>query len=252
MISPEYETIGLMGSNLGIDDPDVIAKLNDIANDLGIDTIDTGAALGVAAEAKLMAFGDAKRALELMHEVQLGTPLGRIIGSGAGLAGQVLGVRRVPVVKNQAMSAYDLRAIKGTGVTYATSPQGGDHTSGLTIRAQVDHLDPSGQVELSRNAQYNAAGYDTLGICVMGGFAFGMDKTIIPDLLNGRYGWDVGSDILQALGRETILLERAYNQRAGFRQEDDRIPEWMTVESLPPTDAVFDVPDHELDAIFDE
>lgn len=253
LVTPlEYETIGLMGSNLGIDDPDIIAELNDMANDLGIDTIDTGAALGVAAEAGLMAYGDAKRALDLMHEVQLGTPLGRIIGSGAGLAGQVLGVRRVPVVKNQALSAYDPRAIKGTGVTYATSPQGGDHTSGLTIRAQVDHLDPNGQVELSRNAQYNAAGYDTLGICVMGGFAFGMDKTIIPDLLNGRYGWDVGPNILQELGRETILLERAYNRRAGFSQEDDRIPEWMTAESLPPTDAVFDVPEHELDAIFDE
>lgn len=252
LVTPlEYETIGLMGSNLGINDPDIIAKLNDIANDVGIDTIDTGAALGVAAEAGLLPFGDGQRALELLEQVRQGTPLGRIIGSGAGLAGQVLGIRRVPVVKNQALSAYDPRAIKGTGVTYATSPQGGDHTSGLTIRAKVDHLDPDGQVELSRGAQYNSAGYDSLGICVMGGFAFAMDKSIIPDLVNGQYGWDVEADYLQKLGRETILMEREFNRLAGFTAQDDRIPEWMTMEQLPPTGAVFDVPDQELDSIFD-
>lgn len=245
----EYETIGLMGSNLGIDDPDVVARLNAIANDMGMDTIDTGAALGVAAEAGLMAFGDGERALELMEEARQGTPLGRIIGNGAALAGQVLGVQRVPVVKNQAISAYDPRAIKGTGVTYATSPQGADHTSGLTIRAKVDHIDPSGQVALSRSAQYKAAGYDTLGVCAFGGF--GMNNILIRDLVNGRYGWGVGDNYLSELGREAILMEREFNRRAGFTEADDRLPEWMTREKLPPVDAVFDVPPEEMDKIFD-
>jgi aldehyde:ferredoxin oxidoreductase len=253
LVTPlEYETIGLMGANLGINDPDVIAQLNDMANDIGLDSIDTGAALGVAAEAGLMEFGDGQRALELMEEVRQGTPLGHIIGNGASLAGQILGIRRVPVVKNQALSAYDPRAIKGTGVTYATSPQGADHTSGLTIRAKIDHLNPTGQVELSRGAQYNSAGYDSLGACVMGGFGFGMDATIIPDLVNARYGWDVGPNYLRELGRAAILMEREFNRAAGFTETDDRIPEWMTQEPLPPTGAVFDVPDQELDAIFDE
>jgi len=253
LVTPlEYETIGLMGSNLGINDPDIVAQLNDMANDIGLDSIDTGAALGLAAEAGLMEFGDGQRALELMEEVRQGTPLGRIIGNGAALAGQVLGIQRVPVVKNQAMSAYDPRAIKGTGVTYATSPQGADHTSGLTIRAKVDHLDPIGQVALSRGSQYSMAGYDSLGACVMGGFGFGLDATIIPDLVNARYGWDVGPNYLKELGRASILMEREFNRAAGFTELDDRIPEWMTLEALPPTGAVFDVPEQELDAIFDE
>ncbi|TLM99850.1 aldehyde ferredoxin oxidoreductase, partial [bacterium] len=143
IMSPvEYETIGLMGSNLGLDNLDDIARLNWQANDLGLDTIDTGAALGVAAQAGLMKFGDMQSALDLLDKARRNTPLGRVIGSGAGLTGKVLGVRRVPVVKNQAISAYDPRAIKGTGVTYATTPQGADHTAGLTIRAKVDHLNP--------------------------------------------------------------------------------------------------------------
>ncbi len=245
----EYETIGLMGSNLGIDDPDVIARLNDMANDMGMDTIDIGAALGVAAEAGLIRFGDGRGALELLDEVKRDTPLGKIIGNGAALAGQILGVRRVPTVKGQAISAYDPRAIKGTGVTYATSPQGADHTSGLTIRAKIDHLDPNGQVELSRNAQYRMAGYDSLGACIFGGFV--LNNILVRDLINGRYEWGVDDDYLSALGREAIIMEREFNLQAGFTKADDRLPEWMTYEQLPPVDSIFDVPDEEIDAIFD-
>lgn len=253
LVTPlEYETLGLMGSNLGIDDLDVIARMNDIANDLGVDTIEVGAALGVAADGGYMEFGDGKRALELMDEVQQGTPLGRVIGNGAVATGTILGVQRIPAVKGQAISAYDPRAIKGTGVTYATTPQGADHTAGLTIRAQIDHISPEGQVELSRGAQYNMAGYDTLGACVFGGFAFGTVPTVIPDLVRSRFGWDVEDDLLKTLGRETILLEREFNKRAGFTEADDRIPEWMTLENLPPHDTAFDVPGEEMDTVFDE
>lgn len=251
LVSPlEYETIGLMGANLGIDDLDMIARLNWEANDIGLDTIDTGAALGVAARAGLLSFGDGIRAIAMMDEIRLDTPLGRILGNGAGLAGKILGVREVPVVKNQAISAYDPRAIKGTGVTYATSPQGADHTAGLTIRAKVDHLDPAGQVELSQKSQINMAGYDTLGACIFAGFGFAAAPTVIRDLLNARYDWQVGDGILQDLGKETLRLEREFNRLAGFTTADDRLPEWMTQQALDAPRAVFDIPGGELDSIF--
>ena len=246
----EYETIGLMGSNLGIGDLDAVARLNWEANDLGLDTIDTGAALGVAAEAGLMAFGDGARALELLGEVRRGTPLGRIIGSGAALTGKVFGVTRVPVTKGQAMAAYEPRAVKGTGVTYATSPQGGDHTAGLTIRDKVNHLDPAGQAALSRTKQINMAGYDTLGACIFAGFGFSVVPDVIAALLNARYDWNVGTDILQVLGKEALKLEREFNHRAGFTSVQDRLPEYMTQEPLPPLGPVFDVTAEDLDNVF--
>jgi aldehyde:ferredoxin oxidoreductase len=251
IVSPlEYETIGLNGSNLGIADLDAIARMNQEINDLGLDTIEVGATLGVAAEAGLMAFGDTARAMELLSEIRKNTLLGRLIGSGAATAGKVLGVLHVPVVKGQAMSAYEPRAIKGTGVTYATSPQGADHTSGLTIRAKIDHLDPKIQAAVSRTAQINMAGYDTLGACIMAGFGFAVVPETIRDLLNARYDWQVAADILQVLGRETLSLEREFNRRAGFTSAQDRIPEWMTKEPLPPTGAVFDVLEEDLDSVF--
>lgn len=251
IVSPlEYETIGLMGSNLGISNLDTIAALNYKANDLGLDSIELGAALGVAAEAGLLQFGDSEKAFALIDEIAQGTPLGRLLGSGATTTGRVLNVQRVPAVKGQAMSAYDPRAIKGTGVTYATSAQGADHTSGLTIRAKINHLDPKGQVVVSRNAQYNMAGYDTLGACIFAGYGFGASPESVKNLLNSIYGWQVDTGILQKLGKEAILLEREFNRRAGFTKEHDRLPEWMTEEALPPKMAVFDVPNEELDAIF--
>jgi aldehyde:ferredoxin oxidoreductase len=251
IVSPlEYETVGLMGSNLGIDDLDVIARLNWEVNDIGLDSIDIGAAMGVAADAGLMEFGDGKRALELLGEIRLGTPLGKILGSGAAVAGKVLGVTRVPVAKGQAFSAYDPRAIKGTGVTFATSPQGADHTCGLTIRAKVDHLDPTVQVDISRASQINMAGYDTLGACIFAGFGYGVVPHTVSALLNARYGWDTPQDILQILGRETLKMEREFNRRAGFTKAHDRLPEWITKEPLPPFDAVFDVSEEDLDKVF--
>ena len=198
-----------------------------------------------------MEFGDGERAFELLQEIGEGSPLGRILGNGAAFTGKAFGVERVPVAKGQAMPAYDPRAIKGTGVTYATSPQGADHTCGLTIRAKVKPTDPNGQVEVSRNAQINMAGYDSLGACIMAGFGIGVDYSVVKELINSIYGFEVGDGFLQELGEETLLFEREFNKRAGFTRQDDRLPEWMTREPLPPHNVVFDVSKEDLDSVFE-
>jgi aldehyde:ferredoxin oxidoreductase len=255
IVSPlEYETIGLMGSNLGIHSLETIARLNWQVNDLGLDSIEIGAALGVAAEAGLMAWGDGQRAMELLNEIRSGSEIGRVLGNGAVASGKKFGVERVPAVKGQAMSAYEPRAIKGTGVTYAVSPQGADHTAGLTIRAKVNHLDPHVQKDVSLNAQLNMAGYDTLGACIFAGFGYAATPdNVVKRLLIARYGWDdLPDNILQELGKQTIRMEREFNRRAGFTSKDDRLPEWMTKEPLPPHNAVFDVSEDVLDHFFDE
>jgi len=175
-----------------------------------------------------------------------------VLGNGAVSVGKKYNIERVPAVKGQAMSAYEPRSIKGTGVTYATSPQGADHTSGLTIRVKINHLDPTIQKDPSLNAQLNMAGYDTLGACIFAGFGYAATPDgVIKRLLKARYGWDdLPDNVLQALGREVIKMEREFNRRAGFTAKDDRLPEWMTKEALPENGAVFDVSEEVLDDIF--
>lgn len=254
IVSPlEYETIGLMGVNLEIGSLDSIGRLNWQVNDLGLDSIEVGAALGVAAEAGLMRWGSEEDALKLIDEIRRGTELGRVLGDGAVSTGKKYNIERVPAVKGQAMSGYEPRSIKGTGVTYATTPQGADHTAGLTIRAKINHLDPTIQKDPSLNAQLNMAGYDTLGACIFAGFGYvATPDGVIRRLLRARYGWDdLPENVLQALGKETIKMEREFNRRAGFTKEDDRLPKWMTEQPIPETGHAFDVSEDVLDHIFD-
>jgi aldehyde:ferredoxin oxidoreductase len=246
----EYETLVMCGSNLGIGDLDTIARLNQECNDVGLDTIEVGATLGVAAEAGILDFGDGERALELVREIGQGTVLGRLLGQGAATVGRVLGVKHVPAVKGQALPAYDPRGVKGTGVTFATTPMGGDHTAGLTIFAPVDHHDAVGQVELSRNTQYTRAAYDALGLCAFLLGTTGSRPELVTDMLNGAYGTELEPGWVNELGREVIDLERAFNHRAGLTAAADRLPRFFAEEPLAPHGEVFDVSDEELDGIW--
>ncbi|MBN1658207.1 MAG: aldehyde ferredoxin oxidoreductase [Anaerolineae bacterium] len=248
----QYETIGLLGSNLGIDNLDGVARLNRLCNDYGLDSIEAGAALGVAAEAGLARFGDEASFAALLDEIAQGSVLGRVLGQGAAVTGRVLGVSRVPVVKGQAMPAYDPRALKGNGVTYASSPMGADHTAGNAFgsRGEVNPLGVEGQRELSLNLQLGAAMLDTTGLCLFARPPVFADPQLMVDLINGRFGWGWTVADLAAMQRSVLKIELTFNEQAGHTAADARIPEYMTREPLPPHDTVFDVPDSEIDGVF--
>lgn len=248
----QYETIGLLGSNLGIGTLDEIAHLNRLCNDFGLDSIEAGAALGVAAEAGLARFGDKDSFVSLLEEIAAGSVLGRVLGQGAAVAGRVLGISRVPVTKGQAMPAYDPRALKGNGVTYATSPMGADHTAGnaFGIRQQVDPLAAAGQCEASLKLQLDVTILDSTGLCLFARPPVFADPQLMVDLINGCFGWGWSVEDLQEYKKAVLQMELEFNEKAGLTSADARIPEYMKREPLPPHNTVFDVPDAELDAIF--
>ncbi len=257
---PEYETVWAHGGNCGIDDLDVIAQLDRLDDDFGLDTIETGATIGVAMEAGLAEFGDAEAAIRLVKEIGQGTPLGRILGNGAAVTGKVFGVERVPTVKGQAMPAYDPRGIQGIGVTYATSTMGADHTAGyavatniLGVGGSVDPLKPEGQIELSRNLQIATAAVDSTGMCLFIAFAV-LDQPetfqALIDLINACYGLSLTAEDVTELGKSVLKNERDFNARAGFTSKHDRVPEFFKKELLPPHNITFAVKDEDLDQVF--
>ena len=166
----EYETLGLVGSNCCIGDLDDIARINRLCNDLGLDTMDTGAAIAVAMEAGLLPWGDGKAAYALIEEAGKGTDRGMMIGNGCLNTGLKLGVKRIPQVKGQSLAAYDPRVLKGTGVTYATSPMGADHTCGNALPSPANpEYNPTastGQGPVSGFLQWFFAAIDSLGMCL--------------------------------------------------------------------------------------
>jgi aldehyde:ferredoxin oxidoreductase len=248
----QYETIGLLGSNLGLGSLDEVARLNRLCNDYGLDSIEAGAALGVAAEAGLARFGDEASFTKLLDEIAAGSVLGRVLGQGAVVTGRVLGVSRVAAAKGQAMPAYDPRGLKGNGVTYASSPMGADHTAGNAFgsRLQVNPLGIEGQRELSLDLQLGAAMLDATGLCLFARPPVFGDPQLMVDLINGRFGWGWAVADLEEMKKSVLKMELAFNEKAGHTPADARMPEYMTLEPLPPHNTVFDVPDSEIDAVF--
>ncbi len=257
---PEYETVWSHGGNCGIDDIDAIAQMDRMEDDFGLDTIEIGAAIAVAMEAGLAEFGDAQAAMNMVKEIGEGTPLGRILGAGTETVGKAFGVERVPVVKGQALPAYDPRAAQGIGVTYATSTMGADHTAGYSITAnvldvggKVDPLKAEGQVELSRNLQIATAAIDSTGMCLFIAFAvLDMPEVFnaLVDMINACYGLSLTGDDVTALGQKVLTTEREFNKAAGFSAEHDRLPGFFKSEPVPPHNVTFTVEDADLDTVF--
>ncbi|MCX7774979.1 MAG: hypothetical protein N2067_02635 [Spirochaetaceae bacterium] len=244
----QYESLVLLGPNCGIGDPTDIAELNQLCNQVGVDAMETGVAIGVAMEAGVIPFGDAEGAKDLIRQIGQGTWLGRILGNGAVITGRCLGVRRVPAIKGQAIPAYDPRALKGNGVTYTTSPMGADHTAGNAFETRNTHnpLSPDGQVEISMRLQVRAALLDTLGVCIFIRPPFAKKPEMMAKILQARYGWDLSVQQMNGIGLECIMTERAFNRQAGVSEEFRPIPEFMREEPLPPKNSVFDVPEEKM------
>ncbi len=251
--SLEYETICMMGSNLGIDDLDIIARLDRASDDTGLDTIETGATLGLAMEVGLIEFGDGEAALKLIDEVKKGTIMGRAIGGGVVTFARIMGINRIPAVKGQSFPAYDPRTFKGMGVTFASSPMGADHTAGPVIQGrkgldtqkEVALTDPTVQVEVSRDLQVLAAIIDQLGFCLfVGPTAKNLGR--FADFINASYGWEITENDLLEMGRSLLRTERDFNRRAGISEAADSLPEWVRQEPSEPSGRVFDVDPDEI------
>jgi len=245
----EYETIGLMGSNCGISSIDTVARLDRMCDDFGLDTMETGCTIAVCMEAGKIEFGDSDGAIGLVQEIIDGTEFGNLLGKGTEATGKHLGVARIPTVKGQSLAAYDPRGLKGTGVTYAVSPMGADHTAGNALgNPTVDPTKKDGQVELSTQLQVGMTLFDNLGMCIFSGFCTADPENLqhLVDMFAAKFGGDWNVDKLMGIAVQTLVMEKQFNKGAGFTEKDNRLPDFMYTETLDTVDAVFDITDEEV------
>ena len=251
----EYETLWAFGAHTCIKDLDAIALMDRLCDDFGLDTIEMGVTLGVAMEGDLIPWGDADAAVKLLSEVGEYSVQGKIIGNGAQFTGESLGVDRIPVVKKQALPAYDPRSCKGVGVTYATTPMGADHTAGYGVTANIlgvggtiDPLKKEGNIALSQGLQVATAAVDAAGLCLFVAFAVLDNEDGLPcvaDMLNGMYGLSLTTDDIVELGKQILRDEKEFNKKAGFTKVDDQLPE-MFNEDVEPHNTTWDFSTDEL------
>ncbi len=258
--SLEYETIWATGAMCGIDDLDVIARMDFLCDDIGVDTMSAGVAMAVAMDAGYRKFGDGQAAVEMIEEIAQGSEMGRLIGNGPAAVGEHFHHHRVPVAKRQSIAAYDPRAIQGMAVTYATSPMGADHTAGWVIGqnlaamgGKLDPLAATGQVAASRMVQIATAAFDSLGLCQFAGGpinARSEGREALLKAINARLGTQLSGKDLADLGARILKAERDFNRGAGFTRQDDRLARFFYEEPLPPHNKTVLIGDEEMDQTF--
>ena len=236
VVSPmEYETIGLLGTNCGLSDPDELAELNAVANDLGIDTIEVGAMLGMLMDAGHAEFGDTGFMVDALEDIRKGNERGRLLAQGTARVGEHFNIRRVPVIKKQAISAYDPRVIEVTGVSMMVTAQGADHTTGNLPAFECAGKSVSDLADASYEMQVHSAVADSLGFCIFGRSVNNVQKEFMVGALNDALGTEFETSFFEKLGHDTLVMERAFNKEAGFTEADDELPAFFREEALAPT-----------------
>lgn len=256
----EYETIWALGADAGIKNLDLIAYADRAMDDIGVDSIEVSVAVATAMEGGLLPWGDGEAVLDAIKQIAVPTPLGRILGGGCAVVGKVCGLYRTPVVKDQAIPAYDPRAVKGIGLTYATTPMGADHTAGycvsgniLKVGGDLDPLKKDGQIEYARAMQIGTAAVDSTGMCLFVYFGIADSPEgyqALIDMINAQYGLSLTSGDVDKLGESVLKVERDFNKRAGFTNAHDRLPEFFEYEALPPHNQVWDFTPEEIDEVY--
>jgi aldehyde:ferredoxin oxidoreductase len=236
LVSPlEYETIGLLGTNCGIKEPDDVAKLNAIANNLIIDTIETGALIGVLMENGQAEWADVPFMVQCLDDIAKGTERGKLLAQGTARVGEHFDVKRVPVIKKQAISAYDPRVIEVTGISMMLTAQGADHTAGNLPGYDCKDKTTEELTAASMDIQANCAAVDSVGICVFGRSVTNVNHDFIVNALNDALGTELDTKWFYDFGIETLKLEDEFNEKAGFNADEDELPSFFYDEKLAPT-----------------
>jgi len=230
----EFETLTLLGANCAIASWEDVADLDRLCDEVGLDTIETGAALAVYMDSGGLEWGDAEGAKRILKEIAEGTELGVAIGNGAVATGKKRKHHRVPAVKGQAIPAWDPRPLKATGITYLTSPMGADHTAGLIVNPGMPEEE---WARASQEAQLVNAVCDSSGFCQF----LQPSLDTIREFYGMLYGEEISREQVADMGWQCMEDEWEFNRRAGWKNQDDEMPECMKLDAIGPAKVAWDV-----------
>jgi len=259
-IGPEYETLGMLGTNLLIDDVKAIAVANDICNKLGIDTISTGACIGFAMECyekgiiskkdtggMEIKWGDPEILIELVKQIGNKEGFGSIFSEGALRAARKIGKNAeelVAHVKGLDFPAHDPRACWGMIPTYATGTRGACHMRGVEedvemsgfyipeigiTEEKAQFFKREGKAFLAVKMQDYCALVNSLVLCVFMPDGGDLSFTSILDIFNSITGWEWDVQEAMKCGERIFTMQRLINLRDGYSKKDDILPPKMHI-----------------------
>lgn len=243
---PQYETIGLLGSNCGISDIRAIAQANYLCNEYGIDTISTGSTIAFAMECYerglitdrdtdglKLKFGDPDIVMALIEKIAHRKGFGNLLAEGTKKVSETIGKdshRFAMHSKGQDFAAYEPRALVGMGLMYATATPGANHSYGPTLTGERvglrDMLTHKEKGKLNRKTQNAYCLQDSMIFCSFS--RFGMDDPRRLYFTNAVTGWFYSDEEATLIADRIYTLERLFNVREGFTKADDSLP-WRCI-----------------------
>ena len=250
LVGPEYETIALMGSNLGMSSIEDVAYLNERCNELGMDTISLGGVLGFAVEAyekgviskndlngNDINWGKAVELGKLIHDIAYrnGKAPG-LLAEGVKIAADKLGKKseRFAVhAHGLEIPGYDPRGTFGMGLAYATSDRGGCHQRAWTVTAELynpefERFSFEKKAQLVKDVQDERAAFFSLVLCDFAPIS--VDNCV--DMWNLATGFNHTIESYLKCGERIWNLIRLFNLREGMNPSDDKVSERFFKDSF--------------------
>ena len=225
----EYETVWSFGADNCVDDYALIARANDLCNDLGLDTISAGNTIAFYRE-YTDTMDDPSNILDLVRKIGYREDEGDILAQGTRVAAEHLSVDYAMQVKGLELAAYDPRKLTGMAVSYSTANRGGCHSRAWTVADEIDGPDFSGAELAELVAGYHNTGCvrDSLIVCT---FLAGTVRPYYTRALTAVLGHEYTGDDLDRIGARVYTLERQLNVRRGLNASQDVLPRRL-VEGL--------------------
>ena len=249
---PEYETIGMLGSNLLIDDIKAISKANELCNKYGLDTISTGSIIGFCMEAYerglidekdtdgiKLDWGNEQAVLEIIKKIAFRKGFGNILAEGILEVSKNIGKNSYEFanqVKGLDLPAHDPRAKVSLALGYATSNRGACHVQAFTHDFEggasiadlgypktLNRFETKGKAKFVADMQNLMSLFDSLHICKFTIFG-GMTVEPLVKILNLITGFNFSKKEFLKIGERIFNLKRLYNNREGISRKDDTLP----------------------------
>jgi len=245
---PEFETLGLLGTNCGLTNWDDVLKVSAVADALGLDSISAGGCVSLAMECfekgiltledtngLELKFGNGEAEVKLLEMIANREGIGADLAEGPAYAAEKWGVPDLAMhSKGMTPAVYDPRGAKGMALTYATSPKGAHHMVAPVFGAEMaagNRFEEEGKEVLVRNVQLNFVTVDSMGICATCQTGFGRpDQLVAFKLVTGQ---EMTEEKLLFNAERIFNMERMYNVRNGFSRKDDTLPKRFTEEPMP-------------------
>jgi aldehyde:ferredoxin oxidoreductase len=231
---PEYETIYAFGGLCMIDQIEEVAYLNDICDDLGIDTITAGNLAAFTIEASRRGkisypidYGDVDGIARLLHDMVQREGIGAILAEGIRHASREWGLEDLAIhVKGMEPAGYDPRSLKGMGLAFATSDRGACHLRTTFYKPELAGISPpdeiEGKAEIFNDFEDRLNIFDAMIFC-----RFYRDLYLWDDLrevVGATTGMELGEEDLRKIAWNILNATRSFNVREGLTREDDMLP----------------------------